>query len=45
MDKEKLSKGICIIVIIILVSAGLSRCAASNSMTLKEYAAQQEQQN
>ena len=44
MDKEKLSKGICVIVIIILVAAGLSRCAASDSMTLKEYAAQQEQQ-
>lgn len=41
MNKEKLSKTVCIIVIIILVAAGLSRCAASNSMTLKEYAAQQ----
>jgi len=41
MNKEKLSKAVCIIIIIILVAAGLSRCAASNSMTLKEYAEQQ----
>ena len=41
MNKEKLSKGLCILIILILCTAGISRCASSNSMTLKEYAEQQ----
>ncbi len=40
MDKEKISKAICILVIVILFFAGASRFLSSGSMTLKEYAEQ-----
>lgn len=40
MNKEKISKALCIIVIIILFFAGISQFASSYSMTLKEYDAQ-----
>lgn len=40
MDKDKITKALCVLAIIILVFTGLSRLLSSNSMTLKEYAAQ-----
>lgn len=42
MKKEKVIRLICILFMIVFVMAGISRCASGNSMTLKEYAAQQE---
>lgn len=42
MKKEKIIRLICILFMIVFVMAGLSRCASGSSMTLKEYAAQQE---
>ena len=42
MKKEKVIRLICILFMIVFVMAGLSRCASGGSMTLKEYAAQQE---
>ncbi len=43
MKKEKLSKLICILLIIVFIAAGLSRCMGGNSMTLEEYAAQKQE--
>ena len=43
MNKEKISKLVCILLIIVFIAAGLSRCVGGNSMTLAEYAAQKEQ--
>lgn len=45
MKKEKLTKLISILLIIVFVMAGLSRCMGGNSMTLEEYAAQQQSIN
>lgn len=42
MKKDKIIRLICILFMIVFVMAGLSRCASGGSMTLKEYAAQQE---
>lgn len=44
MKKETITKALCILAIIILVTAGLSRILSSNSMTLAEYAAQKAEQ-
>lgn len=40
MKKEKITKLIAVLLIIVFIAAGLSRCMGGNSMTLEEYAAQ-----